>query len=272
MSLNFERRGAGEPLVLVHGIGHRWQCWLPVLPRLARHHDVIAIDLPGFGGSPVPEQGPPREMASLVAAVRSELASLGLPRPHVAGNSLGGAVALELAALGAAASATAFSPAGFHSHSEGWHAMLILSTLRATSSVPEPLLRRSTARRWVRDLGLRPLVEAPDRLDAERVFGDCLAMGRAPGFWPIAWGLRRYSFAPEHEPAVPVTVAWGSRDRILRPWQADRARLRLPEARHVSLPHCGHVPMSDDANAVARIILQTTGSLSTVDQTPARQK
>jgi pimeloyl-ACP methyl ester carboxylesterase len=253
-------------LVLLHGIGHRWQCWLPVMARLARQHDVIAIDLPGFGRSAAPAGGPARDVASLVASVLSELEALGLDRPHVAGNSLGGAVALELAALGAVATATALSPAGFQTASEGRRAMFLLGAVRATVSVPEPVLRRAISRRWIRDLGLRGLVEAPDRLDADRVLGDCLALHQAPGYWPMAWGLRRYVFAPLVEPAVPVTVAWASRDRILRPWQADRARLRLPQARHVSLPHCGHVPMSDDPATVARVILQTTGAAAAVDQ------
>ncbi|MFD1048194.1 alpha/beta fold hydrolase, partial [Kibdelosporangium lantanae] len=52
MEINYERRGSGTPLVLLHGIGHRWQAWEPVLDRLALHHDVIAVDLPGFGLSP----------------------------------------------------------------------------------------------------------------------------------------------------------------------------------------------------------------------------
>jgi pimeloyl-ACP methyl ester carboxylesterase len=57
-----------------------------------------------------------------------------------------------------------------------------------------------------------------------------------------------------------VTVAWGAKDRILPPHQAERARELLPEARHVALPGCGHVPMTDDPDLVADLILQTTRS------------
>ncbi|MEH1016764.1 alpha/beta fold hydrolase [Micromonospora sp. CPCC 206060] len=109
----YERRGNGTPLVLLHGIGHHWRAWLPVLDRLAAAHDVVAIDLPGFGQSPVPATGLPRDMPEVVAAVVDICTALGLARPHVAGNSLGGAIALELAAAGRVASATALSPAGF---------------------------------------------------------------------------------------------------------------------------------------------------------------
>ncbi|HCU52375.1 MAG TPA: alpha/beta hydrolase, partial [Micromonosporaceae bacterium] len=64
-----QRRGSGSPLVLIHGIGHRWQAWEPVLDELAEHHEVLAIDLPGFGKSPVPDGGMPPDMAATVASV-----------------------------------------------------------------------------------------------------------------------------------------------------------------------------------------------------------
>lgn len=98
--LAHERRGSGPPLVLIHGLGSHWQVWLPVLDEVARHRDVIALDLPGFGASPPlptargwPAEGSVDHLADRVAAF---LAGLGLDRPAVAGNSLGGGVALEL--------------------------------------------------------------------------------------------------------------------------------------------------------------------------------
>jgi pimeloyl-ACP methyl ester carboxylesterase len=261
--LNYERRGTGQPLVLVHGIGHRWQAWAPVIDELARHHDVIAIDLPGFGRSPVPSGGMPRTVAGLAQAVRAELAALGIGRFHMAGNSLGGAVALELAATGAAASATALSPAGFQSRAQGRRGLTLLTLMRAGSFQPEPVLRRTFARAWARDRAFGALVVHPAQLDPDRMLGDTLGLRRGKGFWPIAWGLRHYTFTGA--PAVPVTVAWGDHDRILVPAQAQRARAVLPHARHISLPGCGHVPMSDDPALVASVILQTTGALTTVD-------
>ncbi|MEV8515601.1 alpha/beta fold hydrolase [Dactylosporangium sp. NPDC051484] len=111
MTLHFARSGSGEPLVLIHGIGHHWRAWEPVIGPLSRHHDVIALDLPGFGRSPASEAN--RGMPTAVAALGEFFAGLGLDRPHVAGNSLGGAIALELAAAGLARSVTALAPAGF---------------------------------------------------------------------------------------------------------------------------------------------------------------
>jgi pimeloyl-ACP methyl ester carboxylesterase len=96
-SLAFTRSGSGAPLVLLHGIGMSRQVWDPVVPALARHFDVIAVDLPGFGES-APAQAEPLP-ATLAAAVAGLLDEIGVTTPHLAGNSLGGWVALELAAI-----------------------------------------------------------------------------------------------------------------------------------------------------------------------------
>ena len=94
--LVFHRAGSGEPLLLLHGIGSRWQVWRPVLGRLACSRDVVALDLPGFGQSPMPPPGTPPGAASLTGLVCDFLDSIGWQAPHVAGNSLGGQVTLEL--------------------------------------------------------------------------------------------------------------------------------------------------------------------------------
>src|SRR3954469_20000750 len=108
-----ERHGAGEPLVLVHGATHRRQAWYPVLERLAAEREVILVDLPGHGASPeLAAHGRPVEDV-LREEFKNFLDDQGLDRPHVAGNSLGGRVALEAGVNGHARSVTALSPAGF---------------------------------------------------------------------------------------------------------------------------------------------------------------
>src|SRR5829696_3249094 len=96
MPIAQHRTGSGEPLLLIHGIGSQWQMWEPVIEPLAREHEVVAIDLPGFGDSP------PLDVPPTIEALADAVASLRLDRPHVAGNSLGGAIALELGARGRA--------------------------------------------------------------------------------------------------------------------------------------------------------------------------
>lgn len=257
MLVNSERRGSGPPLVLIHGIGHRWQAWEPVLDALAEQHQVIAVDLPGFGLSPVPPGGMPYGMAQTVALLGEVFAVEGLEKPHVAGNSLGGAIALELAAGGLAASATAFSPAGFYTEAERRRALRLLGAMRLNTFLPAPVMRTALRLKPVRALCFSGIVAHPTRLSPQRAYEDALSMRRGKGFRPVAKSALTYRF--EGSPQVPVTVGWGTKDRILRPNQADRARERLPQARHVALPGCGHVPMSDAPDLVASLILQTTG-------------
>lgn len=260
--IHVERRGAGPPLLLIHGIGHRWQAWEPVLDRLAAVHEVIAVDLPGFGRSPLPAGGAPPDIASMVNQVRVLIDDLALDRPHVAGNSLGGALALELAAAGLASSATAFSPAGFSTRAGQVRAMAVLGWLRGQTFLPVPVLRAALRSRAVRAASVGPLVTNPQRLDPHRTLDDALALRRGRGFRPAVRALRDYRFsgrALRERADVPVTVAWGAKDRILPPDQARRARARLPHAHHLLLPDCGHLAMSDCPDLVVDTILRTTG-------------
>ncbi len=136
MSLNFHREGSGPPLVLLHGIGFHWQAWRPVIGYLSADFDVIACDLPGFGRSQPLSTGVDPTIRAYADALAGWLAEMGLERPHVAGNSMGGAIALELADRGDVASATAFSPAGFWSATERRDCQLSLGAIAYT---PRPL-------------------------------------------------------------------------------------------------------------------------------------
>lgn len=117
MDLFCKSEGNGPPLVLLHGTGGSWEAWASVIPFLAPHRRVFAIDLPGLGASPqLPARSSPT-VPALATAVGEWMTETDLERPHVAGNSLGGAVALELAKENRVSSATALSPIGF---SNGW--------------------------------------------------------------------------------------------------------------------------------------------------------
>jgi pimeloyl-ACP methyl ester carboxylesterase len=252
----YERRGQGSPLVLLHGIGHRWQAWEPILDLLAAHHDVIAIDLPGFGASPSLPQGRPYDMPGAVEVAADIFATFGLDRPHVAGNSLGGVLSLELASRGLVRSATALAPAGFWTPRDRAWALWVLTAIRAGGRASERIRSAVVNRRLLRTMGASMLFGQPGRLSAEVMLADLAAMAASPGFDLVARSGRDYVFASP-APTVPVTVAWGTRDRILWPRQAGKAAELLPAARHVWLPGCGHVPMSDDPERVAGLILRT---------------
>jgi pimeloyl-ACP methyl ester carboxylesterase len=265
VQLNHRRTGSGEPLVLVHGIGSRWQMWDPVIPQLAEHHDVIAVDLPGFGASPMPPPGTPPGIDSLIALLSGFLGQLGVGRPHVAGNSMGGLLALEMAARGLVRSATALSPAGFASRTEMTYgrASLWLSVrlARITARYADTLFATTFGRR----AGLSLFVARPERLTAAEAAENTRALAGAPWFDDTLPALRAFEFSDDQEVPVPVTVAWGAKDRLLLPRQARRAARAIPRARVLMLKGCGHVPTWDDPEQVARVLLEGAATGRGVD-------
>jgi pimeloyl-ACP methyl ester carboxylesterase len=261
MGLAYERMGSGPTLVLLHGVGHRRQAWGAVLDRLTPHRDVIIADLPGHGESPPLEAGKPA-LEAMLGAVTALLDDLGLERPHVAGNSLGGRLALEAAVAGRAASATGLSPAGFwRNEREATMARVTFKVMEAAGGRLQryaPALSRHTAGRA---LLYGVTVSRPSRVPAEQAAGDVAAFLAAhDALKAILAELG--PFTGQVPAGVPVTIAWGTKDRLLRPPQVLVAKARLPQARIRPLPGCGHVPMTDDPALVADVLLQGSGRLA----------
>ena len=260
MELNHHRSGSGEPLLLVHGIGSRWQMWEPVLPALTARYDVIAVDLPGFGASPMPPAGTPAGIDSLVELLGGCLDELGVRRPHVAGNSLGGLISLEMAARGMVASACALSPAGFASRPETVVTRSSLWTSVRAARKLAPFADRLLATGAGRRLALNLFVAHPERLSGKEAADSLRALAGAP--WFDATLPTIGPFAAPADIGVPVTIAWGEHDRVLYPRQARRAAHTLPRARVLMLPGCGHVCTYDDPDQVARVMIDAIGTTS----------
>jgi pimeloyl-ACP methyl ester carboxylesterase len=251
----FERRGDGPPLLLMHGIGHRWQAWEPVIDLLAKERDVIAVDLPGFGASPPLPPGMPYDLSTIVTVLGEFVEKLGLDRPHVAGNSLGGLFALEAADRGLARSVTALSPAGFFSPAELRYTAAVLRACRLGAGVPPGAMRWLARSPRRRQLMFGMIYGRPDLIDTETLIADAAAMHGSIGFNPTLRAGRGNTFRGTLRD-VPVTIGWGTRDRLLRAGQAVRAQQHLPHARFVWMDNCGHVPMADDPKLVAKVLLE----------------
>lgn len=250
-----DRKGSGEPVVLIHGIGHRRQAWTPVFERLAEHYDVIAVDLAGFGDSPNYPADVAYDMDNACRDLLENFDEWGIERPHVVGNSLGGAIALELASRGLASSATVLSPAGFFRRFDLLRALAILVVLKVTSMVPDVVLRAVARRAIGRKLIGQTLYAHPERHDFEATYGDALALKRCTAFFSVVRAALTYRF--DRPVNVPTTVAWGTRDLILPPAQAEVAEARLPNAVHVPLEDAGHVPMYDVPEEVVELVHAT---------------
>jgi len=264
LGLAFERRGSGEPLVLLHGMGHRRQAWYPVLGRLAAERTVYALDLPGHGDSPPLGAGAGAgrsAVEAMAAAVVAFLDAHGLDRPHLAGNSLGGSLALRLGASGRAATVTGLSPAGFWSGGWEFHyvKMVFLGAELTGAAVRNliPLFARSTVGRAVMDAAF---VASPARMSSQQAVEDAYAFFRARDAVSAVLA-ERVAFTDSIPPGVPVTIAWGTRDRLLPPSQARLALHHIPQATFVTLPGCGHVPMTDNPDLVAKAILDGSSGM-----------
>jgi pimeloyl-ACP methyl ester carboxylesterase len=247
VSLHYVRRGRGEPLVLIHPLGAELVVWEPVMERLARDRDVIAVDLPGFGHSPALSNGGEPTPRALAGAVAGLLDDLGLPRAHVAGNSLGGWVALELAKAGRALSVAGLCTAGLWSRPLGPRpGRDVRRAGRRLLPVLPTVLRSAAGRRLV----LRGSVAHPERVPPEAAARLVRSYVSSIGFDGANVAMRSAVFSGFEQIRVPVTLAWGELDRLVR-----RPREPVPDWRTLVLHGCGHIPTWDDPGQVARALL-----------------
>src|SRR5688572_14198398 len=253
------RAGTGEPLVLIHGFTATWRCWLPILGLLAPRFEVIAPTLHGHdGGRPSPPGA--ETLGQATDHFESLLDELGIGTAHLAGNSMGGALALELAKRGRARSVIALSPGGGWEEGDRKEVERIIrlfkrtqTSARATVKHHEKLLARPGFRRiGMRDIMARGhLVPAEEAVLLTRSSIRCAVVEAV--FKTMRDGTGRV--VDLDRVRVPTLVAWGDKDRLLpMKHHADRFRTEIPGVRFEVLPGLGHTPMWDDPGRVAKVI------------------
>ena len=194
----------------------------------------------------------------MAIAVAELLDQLGLPTAHVAGNSSGGWVALELGRLQRARTVTALDPAGLWRKSAPRHIRLSMRQVRLASKITRRVAPNAPRTRLSRGLSMIQASGRPFALPYEPVRTAVHDMAAAPGFRETLRAMEKRQFEDGAVITVPVTVAFGSRDRVLLPGVA-RRRDQLPDqARWVTLSGCGHIPMFDDPKAVVELLLAAT--------------
>ena len=258
------RAGTGTPLLLLHGVGAIWRAWSPVLPYLEPHHDVIVPTLAGHGGGPPVDPDIAPSVHALADGIEDELDRLGLQKVHIAGNSLGGWVGIELARRGRALSLVLFSPAG------AWRSQRSIELRAAAIRFGVGGLGRYASRadaiaanallRWSLLAGQ---VAHPSRVLPEELAASIRAGAVAPVVAPLLreLPLRQVQPLPVARD-YPVRLVWGDRDRVIPFAGFGSAMLeRLPGAELIHLRGVGHVPMSDDPARVAELILEVTADV-----------
>jgi pimeloyl-ACP methyl ester carboxylesterase len=259
MMLHHVRRGAGRPLLLIHGLGSSRRAWSLIGLALAQRRETIAIDLPGHGGTPAGEGS--ASFAGLTRILDEWLEAEGLVGVDMVGSSLGARLVLEMARRGRAGAVVALDPGGFW---DGWERQFIYTSLMATRgllSAMQPAIPAAAHSAAARTALLMQLSARPWALNGTQVEREMKSVVAADGFEPL---LRDIAFGPMQEgPAAaasgPVTIGWGRHDRLTLPVQAARAAAAFPGSRLRWFEHSGHFPMFDEPDEAARLILAGTG-------------
>jgi pimeloyl-ACP methyl ester carboxylesterase len=258
IELDHRLAGEGEPLLLIHGIGSTWRVWKPILERLEASHEVLGVDVPGFGRSAPLPPGTRPTIAAMADALERALDAAGWDQPHVAGNSMGGWLALELGRRGRAATVVAISPAGMWTDKELAYSRGTLKFQHAAATRIAPYADTLTRTALGRTLVLGAVASRPWRADPADAAEALRLFAGAPGWDTTLDELTKDRPRDLGSIECPVRIVWGSRDTLLIPRQADRFVREIPNAELVRLPGLGHVPMGDDAEAVADSILECT--------------
>lgn len=260
---SLHRGGDGTPLLLLHGASITWRTWKPVLRYLEPHHDVIAPTMLGHSGGPSLGEGTALSIPALVDSVAADLDRLGLDRAHVAGNSLGGWVGLELVRRGRALSFVGFSPGGAWRSRTRYRAMSVGmdAGVRVMGSLGDRSDWLATSPRGRRLAGRLACID-PSRLDPEEFRADLRALRATPALRGLMRTIGSTPFQPLRGPACPIRIVWARRDRVV-PFRHFGQPLmeRLPTAELVFLDGVGHVPMLDRPKAVADLILEVTSGV-----------
>jgi pimeloyl-ACP methyl ester carboxylesterase len=254
------RAGSGEPLLLLHGFTGAWMHWRALLGDLSKRYEVIAPTLAGHaGGRPYPLASP-MTFAGSTDALEGDLDELGVDSAHIVGNSMGGALALELAKRGRARSVVALAPAGGWTPGDGEARRLArffarqMRVTRALQSRMPAIVARSKLRRLAfRDIMRRgDLVPASDALRLAQVALGCTVAERAIEALRVDRGL---TLEELDRIDCPVLLATPQFDRVLPPERhAPRLRREIPGVESLILKDCGHVPMWDDTTLIVRTI------------------
>lgn len=257
--IEFETRGSGPKLLLVHGLGSSRNAWSPLIPALAEHRNLILLDLPGHGASPAePDSG---TFAGLVGSVRGFIDRQGLAGIDIVGSSLGARIALELARKGGVGAVVALDPGGFW---RGWERTFFSTTITASVNLlrlSKPLLPALARNPASRSMLLAQLSARAWALDPALVERELLSFVATPTFGALVEDLAAgpEQVGPAADDSGPVVIGWGAHDRLCLPQQAQRAQAAFPNARLHWFNHSGHFPLWDEPGETAQVVLDATG-------------
>ncbi len=252
------RRGVGRPLLLIHGLGASALTWEPLLEELSRHHEVIAVDLPGFGETP--PLGGEVTLAALTDSLEAFIAEQRLEAVATVGSSLGARLALELARRRVTGPTVALDPGGFWNRPERRMFATSVAASQRLLKLLEPWIPRIAASAAARTALLGQFSAAPWRLSERLAQREMCSLARSPSFTAALGALlhgERQAGMIGGAARAPIAIGWGCRDHVTFARQALRAAEQFPDAEVHWFEHAGHFPHWDDPAETVRLILET---------------
>ncbi|HZO79796.1 MAG TPA: alpha/beta fold hydrolase [Solirubrobacteraceae bacterium] len=258
ISPSLYRAGQGEPLVILHGFMSAWHQWRPVLADLVPYFEVIAPTLPGHLGGPAYEEDE-NTLAAAGDAMERHLDELGVGRAHLVGNSMGGALVLELAKRGRALSVVAIAPGGGWAPDSGEADRLarLFARQRRLARVFGPIVPAVIKSASVRRLAMRDVMRHGELVPPADVVQMMQASLHCPIFPRVIDALRsdHARVTDLEQISAPTLIAWPRHDRMLpMARHAARFRAEIPAVEFRVLEAVGHVPTWDDPQLVAGLI------------------
>ncbi len=261
MDMHYIRRGAGKPLLLIHGIGGSWRSWQLILDTLAdAGREVIAVDLPGHGATP-PLAGEV-STRTLADALTEFLRLNNLLGIDAVGSSMGARLVLELARRGGVLGAVvSLDPGGFW---RSWEVPFFYYSVAASVRLVrllQPLMPALTCNLVGRTVLFAQFSARPWHLPPKLALDEMRAFAASPSFdellYQLAYGEQQQG-APRGSVQAPLVIGWGRHDRVCPPQQAPRALALFPDARLHWFARSGHFPQWDTPEETVRLVLAVT--------------
>ena len=253
------RTGSGRPLVLVAGVGADTGTWSPVLAGLEAEREVVRVDLPGFGRTPMPTGD--YTLVAVADALEAHLRREDLAGADLVGSSMGARLILEMARRGIGRSVVALDPGGFWSPTQKKVFGATLTASVALVRALRPALPALLATPVGRTALLAQLSARPWAVERGYAVREVQGLADAPGTSPA---IRALSTGPDQAGApagslqAPVLAVWGAQDRVTLPSQASTFRQRFPDAVVEVWQRCGHFPHWDQPTRVVETVLRHT--------------
>lgn len=255
-----------QPLLLIHGFTDTARTWDPLLPHLAQRFSPITPTLVGHhGGPPLPEEMD-NPLDTMADDLEATLNDRGIDRLPVVGNSLGGWLAFVLAARGRATSVLALAPA------QGWVQDLPPARTRRQfarahkmAPVGARYAKRIVGRSALRRVAFADIIAHPERVPPSMARALIAGAADCPMYDPYLTFMEAGRYRDGwRELGVPTVIAWGDSDRTIPLARCSGwFEQKLPDARWVALPGCGHLPQHDDPALVAALIAEVAQAAPT---------